>query len=160
MEKLLRILHLEDNPTDVKLCEWTLQEESIQTTATVVTRQDEFAAALEQADFDLILSDYNLPTFTGLDALAVARQQRPDIPFIFVTGTMGEDLAIESLKSGATDYVLKQKLGRLAPAVRRAILEAEERTERARAEAASRRADSRFRTLFEQFPFSLHILAP
>lgn len=160
MGKPLRILYLEDNPGDIQLAERALREAAMQAETRVAMTWDGFVAALAQPDFDVILSAYQFPTFNGLEALALTRQACPHIPFIFVTGTMGEDRAIESLKSGATDYVLKHKLSRLAPAVRRAVSEAQERTERARAEATSRLANTRFRTLFEQFPFSLHIIAP
>jgi signal transduction histidine kinase/ActR/RegA family two-component response regulator len=92
-------------------------------------------AALEQGGIDLILCDYALPDFDGMSALKIARANWPAIPLIFVSGTLGEEQAIESLKSGATDYVLKERLARLVPAVRRAMQEVEERAERRRIEA-------------------------
>ena len=92
-------------------------------------------AALEQGGIDLILSDFTLPAFDGLSALKIAHAGRPDLPVILVSGTLGEERAIDSLKSGATDYVLKERLTRLAPAVRRAMLEVEERAENKRLEA-------------------------
>jgi DNA-binding NtrC family response regulator len=98
----------------------------------------DFAAALESGGFDLVLADYSLPDFDGLPALKVAHEVRPGVPFVLVSGTLGEERAIEALKEGATDYVLKQRLERLVPAVRRAISEAEERKERKRAEEAIR----------------------
>jgi signal transduction histidine kinase len=100
-----------------------------------VDTQAGFVAALEKGGFDLILSDYSLPSFDGLSAIGIARQQWPDLPVILVSGTLGEEFAIESLKSGATDYVLKEGLTRLGPAVRRAMQEVDERTERRRLEA-------------------------
>ncbi|MBV9469067.1 MAG: PAS domain S-box protein [Abitibacteriaceae bacterium] len=160
MEVPLRILHLEDNPDDAKLIAWTLLEAGIDCHIQLAESRDEFVAALEGCPFDLILSDYRLPAFTGLEAMALAHEKCPDVPYIFITGAMGEDLAIESLKSGATDYVLKQKLARLAPAVQRAIKETEERRKRQHAEEVSRLSETRFRTLFEQFPYSLQIMAP
>jgi DNA-binding NarL/FixJ family response regulator len=84
----------------------------------------------------LILSDYSLPSFNGLSALKIARERCPEVPFIFVSGALGEELAIELLKQGATDYVLKNRLSRLAPAVCRALQEVEERNERRMAEEA------------------------
>ena len=92
-------------------------------------------AALEHGGIDLILSDYTLPAFDGLSALGTVRAAWPDLPVILVSGTLGEERAIDSLKSGATDYVLKEHLSRLAPAVRRAMQEVEERAERRRLEA-------------------------
>ena len=91
--------------------------------------------ALERGDIDLILSDFSLPTFDGLSALKIARANKPDLPVIFVSGTLGEEMAIDSLKSGATDYVLKGGLVRLAPAVRRAMQDVADRAERKRLEA-------------------------
>ena len=96
---------------------------------------DDFVAALEHGGIDLILSDCTLPAFDGMSALKIAHAKWPAIPFIFVSGTLGEERAIDSLKSGATDYVLKERLSRLVPAVRRAMQEVEERAERRRLEA-------------------------
>jgi PAS domain-containing protein len=98
-------------------------------------------AALESAEIDLILADYKLPAFDGLSALKLAQSARPDFPFIFVSGTIGEDVAIEALKIGATDYVLKTRLERLVPSVQRALREARERAERRKAEEALRRSE-------------------
>ena len=99
-----------------------------------VPSRDAFAAALEEGGIDLILADYALPGFDGLSAMRLAKELRPSVPFIFVSGTLGEEVAIEALKSGATDYVLKHRLERLLPAVQRAMREAEERRERERVE--------------------------
>ena len=97
--------------------------------------RDDFVAALERGGIDMILSDFSLPAFDGLSAIEIARARWPDLPVILVSGTLGEEQAIDSLKSGATDYVLKERLSRLAPAVRRAMQEVEERAERRRLEA-------------------------
>src|SRR4051794_4434575 len=91
-----------------------------------------------QVEPDLILSDFTLPGFDGAIALLIANSRRPEIPFIFVSGTIGEERAVEALKCGATDYVLKDRLLRLGAAVRRALREARERSERLEAEAALR----------------------
>ena len=92
-------------------------------------------ASIEHGGFDLILADYTLPSFDGLSALKLALEKCPDVPFIFVSGTLGEEVAVEALKIGATDYILKQRLSRIAPSVHRALREAKERGERKRAEA-------------------------
>jgi signal transduction histidine kinase len=92
-------------------------------------------AALERGETDLVISDYSLPAFDGLAALDIMRAKYPDLPFILVSGTLGEELAIDSLKKGATDYVLKNRISRLVPSVKRAIKEVEERAERRRLEA-------------------------
>jgi two-component system cell cycle sensor histidine kinase/response regulator CckA len=135
MKSPLRILHLEDNPNDAALVQSALAAEGINCAATCVRDRDDFVAALEDGGIDLILSDFSLPAFDGLSALATARAGWPDLPVILVSGTLGEELAVDSLKSGATDYVLKDHLCRLAPAVRRAMQEVEERDERRRLEA-------------------------
>src|ERR671916_147865 len=148
--KALRILNLEDSPLDAELVHATLTGGGVECEILRVQTHAEFAAALESGDFDLILADYSLPSFDGLSALKVAQEIGPEIPFVLVSGAVGEEVAIEALKSGATDYVLKQRLERLVPAVRRALREAEERTERSRAEEALGRSEARFRATFEQ----------
>jgi signal transduction histidine kinase len=102
---------------------------------------------LERHPPDMILSDYALPAFDGYAALAIAKEKVPNIPFIFVTGTMGEEVAIETLKNGATDYVLKTRLARLGPAVQRALRESAERYERQRAEEKLRKSLDQLRAL-------------
>jgi len=138
----LRVLHLEDDARDTELVQATLEGEGIQSELTRVERQQDFLAALKRENLDLILADYTLPSFDGLSALRIAQQRSPDVPFIFVSGTLGEDVAIEALKTGATDYVLKTRLARLGPAVTRALSEAREKAERARAETALRRSEA------------------
>jgi signal transduction histidine kinase/FixJ family two-component response regulator len=135
MNSPLRVLHLEDDAWDTELVQATLEGEGIQSELTRVEREQDFLAALKRESLDLILADYTLPSFDGLSALRIARQHSPDVPFIFVSGTLGQDVAIEALKTGATDYVLKTRLARLGPAVNRALREARERSDRKRAEA-------------------------
>jgi len=134
MKLPLRILHLEDNPKDAELIRAVLSEDGITCEVMRVETRAEFLSTLESGGFDLIFADNSLPSFDGLSALGLARQQCPDVPFILISGTLGEELAIETLKSGATDYVLKQRLSRLVPAVRRAMNEVEERSARKKAE--------------------------
>jgi CheY-like chemotaxis protein len=131
---VLRILILEDSPLDAELIGARLSEGGIGCELVRIESRDAFAAALEEGGVDLILADYALPGFDGLSALRLAKELSPSVPFIFVSGTPGEEVAIETLKSGATDYVLKHRLERLLPAVRRAMREAEERRERERTE--------------------------
>lgn len=130
----LRILMLEDVEIDAELAERVLRKGGIDFTSKRVEGERDFLESLGEFRPDLVLADYRLPSFDGLKALAITRDKRPETPFIFVTGTMGEDIAIETLKKGATDYVLKTQLSRLCSAVRRALEEAEERTRRKRAE--------------------------
>lgn len=125
----VRVLYLEDSEADAALVEALLAEAGIACKLDRVETPETFAAALDEGGFGIILSDNNLPSYDGFSALARARECCPDIPFIFVSGTLGEEaaiesLAIESLKAGATDYVLKQRLSRLVPAVQRALAEA------------------------------------
>src|SRR5258708_38487614 len=134
MKTSLHIHHLEDNPYDATLIQQRLKVEGIVSKVLRVDSRADFVQALEQGRFDLILSDYTIPAFNGLSALGLAIQARADVPFIFVSGTLGEDVAIESLKQGATDYVLKDRLGRLGSSVRRALQEVEERKKARRGE--------------------------
>jgi len=137
--KLLRILLLEDSLLDTELIQELLTASGIDYELRRVETRSDFLRALQQDTFDLILSDYSLPSFDGISALKLAQANCPDVPFIFVSATLGEELAIETLKSGATDYVLKQRLERLVPAVQRALRESKERFERYRAESELRK---------------------
>src|ERR1019366_8053539 len=134
MKSPLHVLHLEDDPKDAALVQSTLETAGIACAITRVESRDAFVAALERGGIDLILSDFSLPAFDGLSATKLVRARWPAIPLILVSGTLGEERAIDSLKGGATDYVLKERLARLAPAVRRAMQEVEARDERQRAE--------------------------
>jgi signal transduction histidine kinase len=135
MKSPLHILHLEDDANDAALTQSTLQGGGIACATNCVQTQAAFVAALEQGGVDLILSDFTLPTFDGLSALKIAHAGWPAIPLIFVSGTLGEERAVDSLKSGATDYVLKGHLNRLVPAVRRAMQDVEDRVEHKKLEA-------------------------
>ena len=130
MDGTLRILHLEDDPMDAEIVRNILRRETAECEITCVDNRADFERALETAAFDLVLSDFSGPDFDGLTSLRLSRQKLPDAPFIFVSGSIGEDAAIDSLLGGATDYVLKQRLKRLGPAVARAFREAKERKER------------------------------
>src|SRR5437016_417078 len=145
----LRILNLEDNVNDAELNQAMISARWPDCPLVRVDTRSEFLSALEQGGFDVILSDYTMPGFSGLHALELSREKRPEIPFLFVSGTIGEDAAIEALKNGATDYVLKHRLMRLIPAVDRALREARERTEYERAEEAMRQSEHKYRELFE-----------
>ena len=130
MTSPLRLLYLEDNPTDADLIVATLTEGGISCEAQRVDTREAFIAALKAGQVDMILADYSLPGFDGITALTLARTLRPDLPFLFVSATLGEELAIDTMHRGATDYILKQRLGRLVPSVQRALRELDDRTER------------------------------
>jgi PAS domain S-box-containing protein len=142
MKSPLRILHLEDDPSDAELVQETLEAGGCSCQLTRVETEAEFTMSLQRGSFDLIFADYTLPAFDGLSALRIAQQRSPQIPFIFVSGTLDEEVAIEALKIGATDYVFKTRLSRILPSLQRALREAEERTERRRAEEALRRSEA------------------
>jgi two-component system cell cycle sensor histidine kinase/response regulator CckA len=137
-DRVLRVLHLEDNHLDAELVQAAIESEGYRCDVSRVDDRASFVDALNRGPYDLILADYTLPAFDGVSALSIVQQEIPDTPFIFVSGTIGEDLAIDCLKGGATDYILKHRLGRLGPSIRRALVEAEERRERREAEEAIR----------------------
>ena len=127
----LKILHLEDNERDAILIEDLLNQHHIACTCIRVETEAEFCAALaREKQLDLVLADLSLPAFDGKSAMRILSRERPHVPFIFVSGTLGEESAIESIKLGATDYVLKSRLSRLPLAVERAVAEARERNSR------------------------------
>jgi PAS domain S-box-containing protein len=141
MNDRLRILHLEDDPIDAELVAEILAADGLHCDYVRATSRAQFLSEID-GSYDLILSDYSLPGFDGVTAQLMARERQPDLPFVFVSGTIGEEVAIERLKAGATDYVLKQRLARLPSAVRRALDEARERRERRHAEAEVRRLNN------------------
>jgi PAS domain S-box-containing protein len=137
----VRILLLEDNPYDAELIQKLLEEGRRLCEVIQVETREEFETALNSSEIELILADYKLPSFDGLSALKLSVSARPEVPFIFVSGTLGEESAIDALKIGATDYVMKTRLSRLVPAVERALRETGERAERKKAEEALRRSE-------------------
>src|SRR6202790_5520 len=142
MQQPLRILSVEDDPKDAELIQGLLETEGLVCEVTRVDTEAALLASLDQGGIDLILADYSLPSFDGISASKVAMKACPDVPFIFVSGTLGEEVAIEALKIGATDYVLKTRLSRLVPPVLRALREATQRAERKWAEEALRQSEA------------------
>jgi PAS domain S-box-containing protein len=149
MNEDLRLLIVEDVPTDAELMERELRRAGISFTSRLVQTRQDFVDELTRFGPDLILVDYTLPNFDGLSALDLAARSSPHVPVIFVSGTIGEERAIETVKRGAKDYVLKDRLSRLAPAVRRALDESRERTERLRAEEELAASEARYRAIVE-----------
>jgi len=141
MNTNLDILILEDVPADAELIQFELKEAGISFTVRWVQNRASYLNALEEFCPDIILSDYSLPSFDGISALKLAGEKCPEVPFIFVSGALGEGKAIELLKQGATDYVLKSRLSRLGPAVSRALQEAKTLKERKMAEEALKKRE-------------------
>jgi putative nucleotidyltransferase with HDIG domain len=160
MRAPLRVLHLEDDPYDVELVQELLLAQGIQCDLTNVDSQDDFRSALERGGYDLILADHSVPAFNGLSALALSRELAPGVPFIFLSGTLGEEVAIEALHHGATDYVLKQRITRLVPVIKRALHEVEERDRRKQAQVELERRNQELARLYRASDVLLSSPAP
>jgi PAS domain S-box-containing protein len=145
----LRLLLVEDSDTDEALVLLHLARGGFDPKVTRVETAMDFEHALYQGPWDLIIADYNLPTFSGFEALAIFRRSGLDLPFLLVSGTVGEDVAVQAMRNGAQDYLLKDHLTRLAPAVIRELRESHQRAERRAAEAALKDSELRYRTLVE-----------
>lgn len=145
MKQKLLILNLEDNLHDAELNREMLVREGIDCELICIDTREGFLDIIKRQSLDIILADYSIPSFDGPCALDLAREHCPDVPFIFVSATSGEDVAIEALKSGAADYVLKNKLSRLAPAVLRALKDRDEQNERRREEEERERLGAKLR---------------
>jgi diguanylate cyclase (GGDEF)-like protein/PAS domain S-box-containing protein len=152
METDLHILIAEDAAADAALCERELRRGGVTFELLRVDRREDYERALAEFRPDLILSDFSMPTFDGMAALRLARERLGDIPFIFVSGTIGEDRAVEAMRAGATDYVLKDRLERLVPVTKRALQEAQERRAARQAEQAFRESEERFRSVMQHLP--------
>ncbi|CAM3630965.1 histidine kinase [Bordetella sputigena] len=146
------ILLLEDNDLDAELMMHHLADALRDMPLRRVHDRRSYGQALDDGDISLVISDFSLPDIDGWEALSMAARKLPEVPFIFVSGVIGEDLAVKALKTGATDYVLKQRLERLGGAARRALSEAEDRRERRRVEVALRDSEVRFRALSDSAP--------
>ena len=130
----LRVLFVEDSPADAELALQCLKEAGIDDTVDLVRTEKEFSERLASQEYDIVLSDYALGTWTGKQALQIMQEQGKVLPFVLLTGSLGDELAVEIMKMGAADYVLKDRLSRLPMAIRRALEERRMREERARDE--------------------------
>ena len=162
MDNAHRILILEGQPADAELVTRELQRSGwgYEFAAKTVTTESEFLAELRNYAPEVVLADYSVPGYDGLSALAAAQKQCPAAPFIFIAGSLEEEKAIEALHRGATDYVLKDRLARLGPAVRRALREREELRKREQAEKELHEAATRYHAFFEQSPDGIVIVDP
>ena len=157
----IRILHLEDNRMDRELIAAILKHAGIECEITAVDTRAEFTQALYENPCQVILADFALPAFDGLSALNLCRHLTPQIPFIFVSGVLGEELAVDALKNGATDYVLKNRLERLVPAVQRALKEAAERRHLQETQEALYKSEERFRLLVQSIrDYAIYMVDP
>ena len=152
------LLLLEDNANDAELISITLKKANLSFQVMQVETESAFRSTLEVQPVDLILADYSLPTFNGLEAIEIAREVCPDVPCILVSGVLGEEKAIDALKSGATDYVLKERLERLVPAVKRAIKERQEQLALQQAEREREESEQRFQTLLDTMTDPLAVM--
>jgi two-component system cell cycle sensor histidine kinase/response regulator CckA len=142
MQSRMRILHLEDNPADGELVQALLAEDGLACEIVRVETREEFESTLNRGGFELIISDFTLPSYDGHSALALARAKCPEVPFIFFSGTIGEEAAVDALTAGAIDYVLKYRPARLVSAVKRAFREVQEKAERKRAKEHLRQIEA------------------
>ncbi len=146
----VKILYLEDNPYDVEIFIRHLKDAPFNCHLKYVNDEASFKQALKEFKPDVIISDFKLPAFDGVTALTISQTVCPDVPFIFISGTVGEDVAVTTLKLGATDYILKSYPEKILPAISRALQEKKERQSRIEAEKALRESEAKYRLLFEK----------
>jgi PAS domain S-box-containing protein len=152
MSRPLKVVIIEDSPDDTELLVRELMASGFEPEHERVEEAGPLIAALARHSWDLVISDWSMPRLRGRDALAIVRAAQPDLPFIIVSGTVGEHNAVEAMRAGAQDYVLKGNLSRLPPAVERELRESEVRASHRRAQRALRENEARYRVLFENSP--------
>jgi PAS domain S-box-containing protein len=158
-ENTMKILFVEDLPTDVEIAKRTLSKEGILFSSVVVETENDFINSLEKFIPDIIISDYSMPQFDGMRALKLSLKINPDTPFIILTGSMNEEVAVECMKAGATDYLIKDYIARLPFAVKEAIEQKKLRLEKKKVEEALHNSEARYRKLFEIEPECVKILS-
>ena len=155
--RTLRLLHLEDSLPDHELAMAQLRRAGLRVQALRVESRTEFVQALAQGGWDMVLSDFNLPGFDGLQAQQILKDSAPELPFVLVSGQIGEDAAVEAMRNGASDYLLKDKLTRLAPAVEHAIAAADERRARLASDRALGESRQRLSELAQHLQLSIEL---
>ena len=160
MDIPLHVLIIEDSVEDTDLLVRDLRRGGYEPSFQRVDTPEDLSDALANREWDIIIADYTMPRFTGIDALAMVRDSGLDVPFIFVSGTIGEDVAVEAMKAGAQDYLIKGNLKRLVPAIKREVHEAWLRREKVHAESERYFAEERFRAVFEQAAMGIGIIGP
>ena len=159
MSDVLHVLLVEDNPDDAELIRLALSRGPATVVMTRVEDAEALREALAEGEWDVVISDYALPHFSGPGALAVVQESELDLPFIVVSGTIGEDTAVEMMRGGAHDYLMKDNLTRLLPAVEHEIAGAQARRERREAQAALRESEERFRAVFDRSAVGIAVTA-
>ncbi|MGH9562399.1 MAG: response regulator, partial [Terracidiphilus sp.] len=154
--KPLRLLIAEDDANDLELCLRGLKMSEISFEAETVSTREEFTRKLTDSHFDVVISDFRMKGWTGMDALAAVQQKASDVPLILLTGTLGDELAVQCLKLGVTDYVLKEHLGRLHSAILRALEEKQLRAAEVQAIAALRESEARYRGLVNNATYGIY----
>src|SRR2546421_4568377 len=149
MSRTLRVLNVEDQERDVALLTRHLTRAGYEVISERVETPEAMRAALETEEWDVVLCDYSMPHFNALSALSLLQEMELDIPFIIISGTVGEATAVEAMRAGANDYLMKDNLARLAPTIERELREAENRRARRQVEAALRESEDRYRDLVE-----------
>src|SRR6266851_10206272 len=156
MASVLRVLLVEDSESDAELIVREIERAEYAVTHERVQTADAMKAALVRTPWDLVLSDYTMPGFSGPAALAVLQETGRDLPFIIISGTIGEDIAVAALKAGADDFLVKGRLARLVPAIEREVQNVASRRERRRAEEALRVSEAQYRSLVEHAVFGIY----
>jgi DNA-binding NtrC family response regulator len=157
MQMRLKVLAIDDSEDDALLLALEFKRGRLDSEFTRVDTPESVRAALRGGNWDIALCDYSMPHFNGMAALQIVREIAPDLPVIFVSGTVGEDVAVEAMRAGANDYLMKDNLKRLIPAVERELRDTVMRTARKRAESALRESEAKFRSLAETSPVGILI---
>ena len=157
MSKTLRVLHVEDSEQDMALIARHLKRAGYDVISDRVETAETMTAALESREWDVVLCDYSMPKFSALEAIALVRKRELNIPFIIISGTIGEEAAVEAMRAGAQDYLMKNALARLAPSIERELEEAQNRSARRAAEAALLTSERKYRLLFDGNPLPMWV---